>query len=114
MNASVQVVLHGLSYEAGAATFTLAKQHPAVQCAVLMYPFWDLFTDVSCPGGVPHKRFVQNWDAVCCALDANRLEVLGKVLRIPFMYDTNSSPSGLSSSPCLPEDQGELLLGCHM
>ena len=74
-----------MSYEAGSALFTIAGNHPAVQYAVLLYPFWDLYSDISCPGGVPHKRFTEHWDTVCKNLDGNDITGISKVLRIPFL-----------------------------
>lgn len=86
----MQVVLCGTSYEAGAALFAAARDHSCVRAAVLLYPFWDLYADVSCPGGVPHKRFTRRWDAVCQALDKNRVGVLAPILSLFFKCATSA------------------------
>jgi len=80
----MQVILAGMSYEATAALFTLAHCHPSVKGAVLRYPFWDLYSDVACPGGVPMKLFVDRWTVVTHALDANKISVLDGILAVFF------------------------------
>lgn len=79
---SSQVILLGVSYGAGAALFSMTYKHPAVVASVLLYPFWDLYNDISCPGGVPHHKFVGNWNRICQALDHNNVGGLAKLLRV--------------------------------
>ena len=71
-----------MSYEATAALFSLSHRHPSVRGAVLRYPFWDLYSDVACPGGVPMKLFVDRWTEVTHSLDANKITGLGGLLAI--------------------------------
>ena len=80
----MQVILAGMSYEATAALFTLAHRHKAVKAAVLRYPFWDLYNDVACPGGVPMKLFVERWTEVTTGLDSNNLSALGRIMPLFF------------------------------
>ena len=81
---AAQVILYGMSYEAGAALFTLAAGHPAVRGGVLMYPFWDLYTDISCPGGVPQGSFIRTWSRLSLGLDANNVGSLALLLKVFF------------------------------
>ena len=79
-----QIILYGMSYEAGVALFTLAAGHPAVKGGVLMYPFWDLYTDISCPGGVPQGSFIRTWSRLSLGLDANDVASLSLLLKVFF------------------------------
>ena len=78
------MVLSGTSYEATAALFTVAGRHPAVKGAMLLYPFWDLYNDISFLGGVPQRSFIDAWSKVCLALDANLVGGLSIFLPIFF------------------------------
>lgn len=65
----------GVSYEATAALFTVAKQHEAVKGCIALYPFWDAFQDVNMPGGIHHHKFLtgklgmQPVDTAMCIVD---------------------------------------------
>lgn len=82
-NSVDQVVLCGMSYEATAALQTLSHGHPSVKAAILRFPFWSPFEDISCPGGIPQEKFAKNWTAVTKALDKNDMGGLSWMLK-PF------------------------------
>eukprot|EP00884_Botryococcus_braunii_P020657 jgi/Botrbrau1/7275/Bobra.0318s0013.1 len=71
-----KVCLAGTSYEASAALFTLAKQHPSVKAIACSYCFWDLYGDIALPGGIPQRSFTEEWGAFCAAMDSNNLMLL--------------------------------------
>ena len=96
-----QVILYGMSYEAGAALFTLAAGHPAVKGGVLMYPFWDLYTDISCPGGVPQASFIRTWSRLSLGLDANNVGSLALLLKVFFRS---------AAEPLAPREGDEIAL----
>jgi hypothetical protein len=66
---SGKVALFGQSYDAVAALHTVAAAHPSVAACVAVNPFLDMFTDVSAPGGVPQRQFVEHWSGLIDAFD---------------------------------------------
>ena len=67
------VCLWGISYDACAAFKTLSKGHSAIRAVAPLYIFWDLYQDICFPGGVPHHKFIDEWETINCALDTGNI-----------------------------------------
>lgn len=63
----------GISYSGTTADFLLVNQHPAVKAAVPMFSLYDVYDDISFPGGVHIEYFTYHWGAANERLDANKL-----------------------------------------
>ncbi len=70
---SGRVALFGQSYDAVAALRTASAAHPAVATVVAVNCFLDMFTDISAPGGVPQRQFVEHWGALLDSFDKQLL-----------------------------------------
>lgn len=67
------VGLWGISYEGTSAFYTMARRHPAVKACVPMYMLWDIYDDISCPGGIPQHMFPKLWQDFNSAIDRDQL-----------------------------------------
>jgi hypothetical protein len=66
----------GISYSGTTtAEFLATTMHPAVKAVAPMFSLYDVYDDISFPGGVQLKYFTENWGAANHALDNNRLPV---------------------------------------
>lgn len=60
----------GISYDGAAAELLLANEHPAVVAVAPLFSFYDAYTDVGFPGGIPSSWFTQKWQNFNQALDS--------------------------------------------
>ncbi len=60
----------GYSYE-GTAAELLATAHPAVKAVIPQQIEFDLFTDITFPGGIFNRWFVEKWQETNTSLDRN-------------------------------------------
>jgi len=51
----------GASYSGTTSNFLLVNNHPNVKAIIDLYSLFDVYRDISFPGGLYHKNFVQNW-----------------------------------------------------
>lgn len=63
----------GISYSGTTAEFLATTQHPAIKAVVPMFSLYDVYDDISVPGGVQLEYFTSNWGAANTALDNNKL-----------------------------------------
>jgi len=77
-----KVSLWGLSYDGNVAAFTATSGHKAVQAAVPMFLFWDLYRGLIFPGGIMLRWFAVAWQGVNNVLDRQELSMMGWF--IPF------------------------------
>ncbi|CAM9566255.1 unnamed protein product [Scytosiphon promiscuus] len=77
-----RVALWGVSYEATSAFFTSLLRHPTVVCCCPMFFFWDVYDDISHPGGVPMKHFSVSWQGFNDSLDSGWVQSTGWMARI--------------------------------
>lgn len=63
----------GISYSGTTAEFLATTQHPAVKAVVPMFSLYDVYDDISIPGGVQLEYFTSNWGEANRALDNNKL-----------------------------------------
>ena len=63
----------GISYSGTTAEFLATTQHPAIKAVVPMFSLYDVYDDISVPGGVQLEYFTSNWGAANAALDNNKL-----------------------------------------
>ncbi|CAM9869918.1 unnamed protein product [Ectocarpus fasciculatus] len=77
-----RVALWGLSYEATSAFFTSLLRHPSVVCCCPMFFFWDVYDDISHPGGVPMRHFSVSWQGFNDSLDSGWVQSTGWMARI--------------------------------
>eukprot|EP00903_Cladosiphon_okamuranus_P019285 g17726.t1 len=77
-----RVALWGVSYEATSAFFTSLLRHPTVVCCCPMFFFWDVYDDISHPGGVPMRYFSVSWQGFNDCLDSGWVQSTGWMARI--------------------------------
>jgi uncharacterized protein len=65
----------GISYSGTTAEFLATTMHPAVKAVAPMFSLYDVYDDISLPGGVQLEYFTKNWGAANWALDNNKLPV---------------------------------------
>ena len=73
----------GASYSGTTANFLLVNNHPNVKAIIDLYSLHDVYRDISFPGGIYHKNFVQNWGFYNDKLDKDiipKKNLLAKVL----------------------------------
>lgn len=63
----------GISYSGTTAEFLATTQHPAIKAVVPMFSLYDVYDDISVPGGTQLEYFTSNWGAANTALDNNKL-----------------------------------------
>jgi uncharacterized protein len=63
----------GVSYIGNTSLYLLYNQHPAVKAIAPTYSLWDLYDDVSAPGGMYFHQFLQGYGDFCEGLDQGKL-----------------------------------------
>ncbi|MFX0081812.1 MAG: CocE/NonD family hydrolase [Candidatus Hodarchaeota archaeon] len=66
------VVTMGVSYLGTAAEYLASLKHPAVKGILPISNQWDVYLEVSCPGGVYNYYFMGDWGELDKQLDQNR------------------------------------------
>lgn len=61
----------GTSYTANTAEFATVSNHPAVKAVVPRFSDFDLYTDLTFPGGLFNEFLAREWGAVVASLDKN-------------------------------------------
>lgn len=61
----------GVSYIGTTALFSLYNQHPNLKAIVPAYSIWDLYDDISAPGGIYFHQFISQYGDFCEQLDQN-------------------------------------------
>lgn len=61
----------GVSYIGNTALYALYNQHPNLKAVVPTYSLWDLYDDVSAPGGIYFHQFISQYGDFCESLDKN-------------------------------------------
>lgn len=61
----------GVSYIGNTALYALYNQHPNLKAIVPTYSLWDLYDDVSAPGGIYFHQFISKYGDFCETLDKN-------------------------------------------
>jgi len=72
----------GASYSGTTANFLLVNQHPNVKAIIDLYSLYDVYRDISFPGGIFHKHFVNKWGMYNSRLDADKIPRKGVLARI--------------------------------
>ena len=63
----------GISYSGTTAEFLATTQHPAIKAIVPMFSLYDVYDDISVPGGVQLEYFTANWGKANSSLDNNKI-----------------------------------------
>lgn len=63
----------GVSYIGNTALYALYNQHPNLKAIVPTYSLWDLYDDVSAPGGIYFHQFISQYGDFCETLDQNTI-----------------------------------------
>lgn len=61
----------GISYSGTTAEFLLVNKHPAVRAVAPRFALFDIYSDISHPGGIRAEWFLKNWRKMNDALDRN-------------------------------------------
>lgn len=61
----------GVSYIGNTALFASYNQHPNLKAIVPTYSLWDIYDDVSAPGGIYFHQFISQYGDFCESLDQN-------------------------------------------
>lgn len=62
----------GISYDGSTAELLLLNRHPAVKAVAPLFALYDAYADITFPGGVPLRWFIESWSAVNQLLDRNQ------------------------------------------
>lgn len=63
----------GVSYIGNTALYALYNQHPNLKAIVPAYSIWDIYDDVSAPGGLYFHQFISQYGEFCETLDQNTI-----------------------------------------
>lgn len=63
----------GVSYIGNTSLYLLYNNHPAVKAIAPTYSLWDLYDDVSAPGGLYFHQFLSHYGDFCEGLDQGKL-----------------------------------------
>lgn len=63
----------GVSYIGNTSLYLLYNRHPAVKAIAPTYSLWDLYDDVSAPGGLYFHQFLSHYGDFCEGLDQGQL-----------------------------------------
>jgi putative CocE/NonD family hydrolase len=63
----------GVSYIGNTALYALYNQHPNLKAIVPTYSLWDIYDDVSAPGGIYFHQFISQYGDFCETLDQNTI-----------------------------------------
>lgn len=72
-----KVGVTGVSYLGTSALLLLANKHPAVKACVPRSAVFDLYDDVTHPGGVFQEGFVKLWSNTTSSMDENNFRIFG-------------------------------------
>jgi len=61
----------GVSYIGNTALYSTYNQHPNLKAVVPTYSLWDIYDDVSAPGGIYFHQFISQYGDFCESLDRN-------------------------------------------
>lgn len=61
----------GVSYIGNTALYALYNKHPNLKAIVPTFSVWDLYDDVSAPGGIYFHQFISQYGDFCETLDQN-------------------------------------------
>jgi putative CocE/NonD family hydrolase len=61
----------GVSYIGNTALYALYNEHPNLKAIVPTYSLWDIYDDVSAPGGIYFHQFISQYGDFCESLDKN-------------------------------------------
>lgn len=73
-----KVGVTGISYLGTTAELLLVNQHPAVKACIPRSNIFDLYNDITYPGGIPHSEFIEVWKDLTLSLDVSDLSVVSK------------------------------------
>jgi putative CocE/NonD family hydrolase len=73
---------YGTSYSGTTAELLTAVQHPAVKAVIPRFNEFDVYTDISFPGGIYVNAFVDQWGETNRDLDANRVPSAAGLLKM--------------------------------
>jgi len=72
----------GASYGGTTAEFLLVNQHPNVVAIIDLYSLFDVYRDISFPGGIFHRHFVNKWGSFNSKLDNDEFPRKGFVPKL--------------------------------
>ena len=67
----------GISYLGTSALLLASLGHPALKCVAPRSAIWDMYTDVTHPGGIRQKGFLQIWCDAMQKMDRNEFKSFG-------------------------------------
>lgn len=71
----------GISYLGTTSELVLATQHPGIKACIPRSNIYDLYADISFPGGVRQGPFVKVWGFTTKNLDQNNFKVFGGIAK---------------------------------
>ncbi len=63
----------GISYVGSTAELLLVNRHPAVRAIAPQFSYFDAYTDIALPSGIPNTWFTENWARAITPMDRNEL-----------------------------------------
>lgn len=74
-----QLATTGISYTGTTAELALSSKHPNLRACIARSNIFDLYEDMTCPGGVSQAPFIQSWKETTQALDYNDFKIFGTI-----------------------------------
>lgn len=72
----------GISYTGTTAELALSSKHPALKACITRSNIFDLYADMTCPGGMRQTPFIECWKETTVALDNNDFSIFGPLAKM--------------------------------
>jgi uncharacterized protein len=72
----------GISYTGTTAELALSSKHPGLKACITRSNIFDLYADMTCPGGLRQTPFIQCWKETTVALDNNQFDIFGGLAKL--------------------------------
>lgn len=77
-----QTATTGVSYTGTTAEFSLSTKHPSIKACAVRSGVFDLYEDITYPGGIRHIDFVDIWKHTVANLDNNNARIFGTLAKL--------------------------------
>jgi putative CocE/NonD family hydrolase len=77
-----QLATTGISYTGTTAELALSAKHPGLKACIARSNIFDLYDDMTCPGGLRQTPFIQAWKETTVALDNNDFSIFGGLAKL--------------------------------
>lgn len=112
-----QTATTGVSYTGTTAELALSTRHPSLKACIPRCNIFDLYADITFPGGVRHAPFIDVWKQTTQALDRNELHKIKPIaktlLRGPSPVQGDKKRQNLKCALEEHEDNFDIFAGLY-